>query len=286
MQAMGPILFPVDFSPRCRAVVPLVKATAVRLGSKVTLFYAIQIPDSLFTTERPHSIMIDTEATLSNAREELLRFYAAPAETVDATAEIGDPALKIVEYAGNHGIGLIMIPTHGYGTFRSLLLGSVAAKVLHDAACPVWTAAHTEGTELPAQTGYKSILCALDLQDGSTGLLRHAVDFASRFGATLRVVHAIADPLPGPDALSGTNFHEFLMEAAREEIANIQSKAGTAVDVCLGAMPVADWVREVARHHAADLVVIGRGHIQGNFGRLRTSAYSIIREAPCPVLSF
>src|ERR1700689_4233913 len=31
MQPFGPILFPVDFSPRCHAVVPLVKATAATL---------------------------------------------------------------------------------------------------------------------------------------------------------------------------------------------------------------------------------------------------------------
>jgi hypothetical protein len=33
-----------------------------------------------------------------------------------------------------HGyVDLIMMPTHGVGTFRSFLVGSVTAKVLHDA---------------------------------------------------------------------------------------------------------------------------------------------------------
>ena len=36
----------------------------------------------------------------------------------------------------------------------------------------------------------------------------------------------------------------------------------------------------------SDLVVIGRGVVRQTLGRLRTSAYAIIREAPCPVLSF
>ena len=35
----------------------------------------------------------------------------------------------------------------------------------------------------------------------------------------------------------------------------------------------------------AGLILIGRGSTQKPFGRLRSSAYSIIREAPCPVIS-
>ena len=36
------------------------------------------------------------------------------------------------------------MPTHGFGPLRRFLLGSVAAKVLHDAQCPVWTSVHTD----------------------------------------------------------------------------------------------------------------------------------------------
>ncbi len=36
------------------------------------------------------------------------------------------------------------MPTHGYGPFRRFILGSVTAKVLHDADCPVWTGVHLE----------------------------------------------------------------------------------------------------------------------------------------------
>ena len=35
----------------------------------------------------------------------------------------------------------------------------------------------------------------------------------------------------------------------------------------------------------ADALVIGRGSAAGLFGRLRTNAYAIIRQAPCPVVS-
>lgn len=286
MQPVGPILFPVDFSPRCRAVVPLVKATAEKLGSKVTLFYAVHLSESLFALESAYPIAIDTEAILADGREELLRFYGESAGAVEAVAAVGDTALAIVDYVHHHQIGMVMMPTHGYGKFRGMLLGSVTAKVLHDAPCPVWTAAHAEDAVSPIHVGCKSILCAVDLNTGSADLLRHAVDFAGCFDAKLRIVHAVVEALPGAGYMTGANFQGFLTDAARESIDKIQATVGTRLDVCIGTAPVADWVREVAHHHAADLVVIGRGRLQGTLGRLRTNAYSIIREAPCPVLSF
>ena len=41
----------------------------------------------------------------------------------------------------------------------------------------------------------------------------------------------------------------------------------------------------ISPHPGADLVVIGRGHTHAPLSRLRTNAYAIVREAPCPVLS-
>jgi nucleotide-binding universal stress UspA family protein len=40
-----------------------------------------------------------------------------------------------------------------------------------------------------------------------------------------------------------------------------------------------------AERLGADVLVVGRGSAAGMFGRLRTNAYSIIRQSPCPVVS-
>jgi len=44
-------------------------------------------------------------------------------------------------------------------------------------------------------------------------------------------------------------------------------------------------VCRTAERVQADLLVIGRGSAAGIFGRLRTNAYAIIRQSPCPVVS-
>jgi len=70
-----------------------------------------------------------------------------------------------------------------------------------------------------------------------------------------------------------------------KEIQKLRREAGTDAELCLEAGDVSKIVRGEALRHAADLVIIGRGHIQETLGRLRTHEHVIIRESPCPVLS-
>jgi len=51
----------------------------------------------------------------------------------------GAPVLRIIEYARDESIDLIVIGTHGRGAAAHLLLGSVAEKVVRKAPCPVLT---------------------------------------------------------------------------------------------------------------------------------------------------
>ena len=73
---------------------------------------------------------------------------------------------------------------------------------------------------------------------------------------------------------------------AREDVEKLQKEVGAeSVSICIQEGDVAREVCSFAHSIAADLVVIGRGAQDGGSGRLRTNAYAIIRQAPCPVLS-
>ena len=185
--------------------------------------------------------------------------------------------------AKNGGVDLIMIPTHGTGLFRSLLLGSVTAKVLHDAKCPVWTATHAEEQQSPAVP--RTILCAVDGTSKTPALIQWAVEFAQRVGANLKLLHVvppISDWLALP---SERELQEQVREEARAKIIAIQRTAGMDVPVRVAVGQIADTVTEEARQEGADLILIGRGSLQSSLGRLRTHAYGIIQKSPCPVLS-
>jgi nucleotide-binding universal stress UspA family protein len=198
----------------------------------------------------------------------------------------GDPAREIVECARREQVSLIMMPTHGYGPFRRMLLGSVTAKVLHDADCPVWTAAHVE-TPPAGEAAIRRIMCAVDLKPGSASALDWPARLAAELGAGLTLVHSLVelDPRTQGYYLS-PEWRKFLVDAAEREIGALQKEAGTAAEVHLTMGPAAKAVCEDARTAQADLLVIGRGLDAGGvLGRLTSQAYAIIRQSPCPVVS-
>ena len=197
----------------------------------------------------------------------------------------GDAAACIAGYAGQYGIDLIMMPTHGYGKFRSLLLGSVTAKVLHDAKCAVWTSAHTEDPGLAGRAEFKNILCAVGLEPENSGVICYAARLARSFHAQLRLVHAVSLAETRPQGFLDTEVSQGMFQMTRDRIAERQKEAGTDVPVWLEAGSVSTVVRRAAEQCDADLLLIGRGRLQGAFGRLRTNAYAIIRDSSCPVMS-
>lgn len=278
------ILCPVDFSERSKAIQPYAKAFVEKFNAKLTLLNTVEIPPpNVYGVDQSFPVMFDFASLEPRLLERLKSFYDSPASI--RVVQLGDPAITIADYARDHQVDLIMMPTHGYGRFRSLLLGSVVSKVLHDVDCPVWTAPHSEAPDLLKHLACKSVLVAIDLGAGQAEVLRGAARIAGEFGASLHLVHAVPGAQRHPGETGGDEFSLFLLSSAREEIAKLQSQTGTAIGISVVAGPVGQVVRKVALEYGSDLLVIGRGVMHETFGRLRTVSYNIIRESPCPVLS-
>jgi nucleotide-binding universal stress UspA family protein len=293
MNAFSHVLFPVDFSPRCEAAIPFVKEMVRRCCARLTLLHVVEIPVDWYAAVTPslHMPWDEFETQYKLGRECLGGFacryfgdisHERPVETI---CERGDPGYAIVAQAENTGSDLIMMPTHGKGPFRGIFLGSVTARVLHHAECAVWTDAHME-TGLSAEYLHiRKILCAVDRKQHAVDLTRGALALAETYGAEVELVHAVVAAEQATRDHFDVNPGEFLVHAATEEITALQEKAGTHLKLHLGAGSVRDVIRDAALKFAADLVIIGRGHIQKPFSRLRSHAYSIIKDSPCPVLS-
>src|SRR5476649_455332 len=185
------ILFPFDFSEQAAQTVPFIKALGCRLNARITLYSVMppvfdSAPDALGARTGDDSVAWKQQLQdrLDHALVDGLAGLA-----VERVADCGDPAMRAVCFAESHGVDLIMMPTHGLGLFRSLLVGSVTSKVLHDAKCPVWTAAHTETQRAGGLP--KVILCAIDGTPGTPALLQWAAGFSADCGATLKLLHVV-----------------------------------------------------------------------------------------------
>ena len=108
----------------------------------------------------------------------------------------GDPADVIAGFAKSERIDLIVMPTHGRGVFRRLLIGSVTAKVLHDVDCAVLTGVHIETPLLVNDMKLHDVLCAVDLGPESPEILKWAAQLTADCHTRLDVVHVVP-ALPG-----------------------------------------------------------------------------------------
>ena len=287
MRAFQKILFPVDMSDSCTATAPFVEAMAKRYSADLTLLHVLEMPSGLIPDWYGGAVPVIDTSTIWQAETEAAQSYLTgkfQGLKVQRVVIEGDAAQTIDDYARENGIDLIMMPTHGYGLFRTLLLGSVTAKVLHDAACPVWTGVHVENAAAVSPE-FATVLCAIDRTEDSIPSMRFACRLAQDNNAKLVLVHAIPGAEVAPEKYFDTDLRHYLEEDARKTIGQLQQTAGVGAPLCLGSGEVSHVVRDSALGHGADLIVIGRGHATRTLGRLRSNVYSIIREAPCPVIS-
>jgi nucleotide-binding universal stress UspA family protein len=285
MLAIKHILFPIDFSGRCCDAVPFVEALARRLSAKVTLISALP-PIWQIGMGEGGPIDVDMDELKGDLEKRLNVAFERQFEGIllQRIVKVGDPGDVITRFAHANATDLIMMPTHGYGPFRSLLLGSVTAKVLHDAECPVWTTAHMQDPSIRHKEA-RNVLCAVDGTPQGVPLMKWAAEFAQSTGATLRLVHAVSGIVGWPERQLDQELEQVLRKEAREVIERLQESAGIKLPACIAVGDLAGVVGEEARRHDTDLILIGRGTLHGTMGRLRTRSYAIIRQAPCPVLS-
>jgi nucleotide-binding universal stress UspA family protein len=272
------ILFPVDFSDRCTDAARMVETLAGHFQAKLAILHVIQ---PLTYNDLP----VDTEGL----EEDQLKTYLADEFKhfdVERVLMRGDPGQRIVEYAHSGKFDLIMLPTHGYGRFRRFIIGSVTAKVLHDADCAVWTGVHMEAVPRLEDIAFRRLACAIDLDDTSScRALRWATQFAFEFDAAITIVHAIPAAKESANVFAFDEVNKELVRAATQKIEAMQNSVGSEADVSIMADEVPHAVSDAAARAKADLLVIGRSAERGVIGRLRTNAYSIIRQSPCPVIS-
>jgi nucleotide-binding universal stress UspA family protein len=284
------ILAPVDFSDRCLRMMPYVRALAETYHAELILLHVVNPFYGIPPTGISGPAMIPVSPTiLQDKAKELDEFAVSELQGLGVRRYVyeGDTVAQIVEFARAEAVSMIAMPTHGYGVLRRFLIDSVTAKVLHDVSCPVLTGVHIENQAPERKASFKNILCAVDLGPQSQEALTWAARLACDFGARLGVVHAMSALNPGVTLLLSPEFELEMEKPVRAQLEKLQEAAGAEnATVYIEEGDAPKTVTAVAKSAGADLLVIGRGtREQDDTGRLRTNAYAIIRQSPCPVVS-
>jgi nucleotide-binding universal stress UspA family protein len=279
------ILFPVDFSKMSEAAAPYVRGLAQLTGANVTPLHVVPWLSARCSTTEVHPAIPGDQDLRDLVLEQAVRLEKFRERYFDDVAsrssvKSGAVADSITDAATDNGTDLIMMPTRGLGPSRRFLIGSTTEQVLHDAPCAVWTSPHLH--ELAPFVGFHHLLCTIERDNLLPEFLKEAVRLAACFGSKLSFVTASRSIVgrPAEERRVGPLNKEYPQ-------ADLHDELGREVDcmVYIETGPVAGVVRRLVEEQNIDLVVTNRGHLLHPFGKLRTHAYEIVMESPCPVLS-
>lgn len=264
MLSISNILVPVVFARRCAWAARYAAHLANEFGSQLVFLNVGQENDA-------------------NSLEEFISKEIGEVAHKSVVID-GDPADRIIELAKEYNTDLVLMPTY-HGRFRTFLIGSVTAKVLHDVECPVLTGVHRYDDSPTVPGTFRSIVCGLDDASGCIPLFHWARELADRFGAHLRLVHAIPAVDESSENCGEIEIRRYLLSQTQTRFRAHFAAEREQPSIDLRGGEIAKVICEAALVEHADLIIIGRGHTNRALGRLRTHTYSIIRNAPCPVIS-
>ena len=150
MMTLKNILVATDFSEASSAALTYGRELAGRFGATLhVLHVAENIYVTTFGAETYVAMAPSLQRELEDAararlKELLIDSDGSGPPTEPTVLTSSSPAFAIIDFAGEHGIDLIVMGTHGRGTLAHLLMGSVAEKVVRLAPCPVLTVRHPE----------------------------------------------------------------------------------------------------------------------------------------------
>jgi nucleotide-binding universal stress UspA family protein len=138
-------------------------------------------------------------------------------------------------------------------------------------------------------------VAAFDFSDYSMEAIRHARDFAEKYGAELQVVYVLIQQIqPEFHRISEKGFKGHLPELAtiaRGALGETLQTEGLGgldqhVEICEGNERASEKIVSFAERTLADLIVMGRHGLTGiESALLGSTTERVVRTAPCPVLT-
>ena len=278
------ILVPLDGSTFADRALPFAVSLASAHGARLSLLHTMPVVPAVVHPWSELDVAAKLEGMAAQVRERGLQATARTA--------YGDAASTILDAATDVRADLIVMATHGRSGTGRWLYGSVADRVLRQAAVPVMMVpvahAHAWEQDRPA-----TILVTLDGSALSEQALAAASTVGGGTGAGLvlmRVVPRFTDAasLFDPVHLSLAPLDSARLRGAEDYL---QSLAGAAhwaagpVDTVVGEGNVPSEIARVARQEGADLIVMAT-HGRTGLARLTTGsvATEVLQHAQTPVL--
>lgn len=134
------ILVATDFGDASQLALEYACVLAQRFGAGLRVVHVVETPPPVGTELDVPGAAEDLDRALQDAQHRISEaMRGVSGDDVVAQVLVGFAPGRIVEYAQDHDIDLIVLGTHGRRGLAHLVVGSVAERVIRSAPCPVFT---------------------------------------------------------------------------------------------------------------------------------------------------
>jgi len=279
------VLLATDFKPSAHAALLHALGLARRYGARVFMVHVVNpAGQRLLGQEAVERATTDAWRQAQTTMTNLLiegRLEGIEYETLVKTGDVWQELSKVIT---EFDIDLLVTGTRGRSGVWKMLLGSTAEVVFRQAPCPVLTVGPRLTSPVPSPEGPKRILYCTGFAPHSLAAGEFAVSLAEQQGATLALLHVVSGA-----ATESAQTQEEIRAQAQESLKALIPTEGLSSnepEVFVGSGDVPTVIVETAERWNADLIVLGlRRADQDPRGTRWSTAYSVVSNAPCPVLT-
>jgi nucleotide-binding universal stress UspA family protein len=281
--AMQRIMLATDFSEVSEAALHYALSVARRYGAKVYLLHVVgSEPFQFLSGDAQQRALEDAWRNAQRHMTDLL--IAGHLEGVDhqVLVEQGDVWQVLQRKIEELHIDLLVIGTHARGRVGKLLLGSVAETIFRQASCPVLLVG-PRAMHVSERTPQQPILFCTGFSAHSLRAGGYALSLAQHNAAQLVLMY-VSKESPGNEA-----DRRHFVEDAKTRLASLLP-AGTQFsvppDTIVEFGTAAERILDVAQRLKPGLIVLGVRQPVGFARRFKwATAYEVVADAPCPVLT-
>jgi len=194
----------------------------------------------------------------------------------------GDPAVAIVQAAEERKADLVAFTSHGQGGLEQWVFGSVAQKILRGCTRPLLVVRSLEDPVLKV----KRIVVPLDGALGSEACMPHAVHLARSYGASVELLHVMAESGVEAGDSKLRNWHAKERKRMESEFDAIEkAEPGIKFSRVFVEGDPATRILERVEKEPASVIAMG-SHGRTGFSRWMFGSVSekVLQAAKCPVL--
>lgn len=284
-----PILVAMDFSPYSAAALKQAVWLARRTGAPIVLTHSI--PDfSKSVHWGPYEREVN-QRELHDRSETAMRRVIGDLNAMDLDVTfrtlVGEPFVEITRAVQAEGYGMVLAGTRGAGKLEQFFVGSTAKRLIRKCPASVWIV-KAEHLVPP-----KVILAATDFSEVSFKAVKEGLKIAQQADAEFHLLHIIDSKDVPEDLISrvpeGSTLRQEINDEATKRLDTFVASLsvdGTQIQSHLSWGTPWQEIRRIAKHQAAELIVIGtvgRSGIQGLL--LGNTADKVLDTCDCSILT-